>query len=133
MMDGRWAIAALVTVATLLELAHAAPAQEPFRRDPGHPQWHHNSFQDHRDAVRKMTHELLHSRAQVPFPIELEVNVVLLGFLNDGGYRFHLDHDKLHHHMKSSYPSHRPSCLETGEMLDIEFDMSYNVIPHRCR
>jgi hypothetical protein len=66
MMDGRWAIAALVTVATLLELAHAAPAQEPFRRDPGHPQWHHNSFQDHRDAVRKMTHELLHSRAQVP-------------------------------------------------------------------
>lgn len=38
---------------------------EPFRRDPGNPQWHHGNFQDHRDDVRKMTHELLHSRAQV--------------------------------------------------------------------
>lgn len=55
--------------------------------------------------------------------------MVLVGFLNDGGYRFQLDHDKLHHHMRSTFPTHRPSCMETGERLDIEFDMSYNVIP----
>lgn len=66
---------------------------------------------------------------QVPFPVALEVNVVLIGFMNDGGYRFHLDHDKLHQHMKSSFPTHRPSCMETGEMLDIEFDISYNIVP----
>ncbi|KAG0575716.1 hypothetical protein M758_5G026800 [Ceratodon purpureus] len=129
MMGGRWVIVVALALLLSLQQQQAHAAKEPFRRDPGHPQWHHNSFQDHRDTVRKMTHELLHSRAQVPFPIALEVNVVLVGFLNDGGYRFHLDHDKLHHHMKSSYPSHRPSCMETGEMLDIEFDMSYNVIP----
>lgn len=68
---------------------------------------------------------------QVPFPIPFEVNVVLIGFLNDGGYRFHLDHEKLQQHMKAQFPSHRPSCMETGERLDIEFDMSYNVIPVR--
>lgn len=38
---------------------------EPFRRDPGNPNWHHGNFQDHRDDVRKMTHELIHQRAEV--------------------------------------------------------------------
>ena len=80
---------------------------------------------------RVLLYCLFSCEIQVPFPVALEVNVVLVGFLNDGGYRFHLAHDKLHHHMKSSYPTHRPSCMETGEMLDIEFDMSYNVIPVR--
>lgn len=64
MMGARFALA-VVFVAILFSLQGAHTAQEPFRRDPGHPQWHHNSFQDHRDTVRKMTHELLHSRAQV--------------------------------------------------------------------
>lgn len=61
----------------------------------------------------------------------LEVNVILVGFLNDGGYRFKIDHDKLYEHMKQTFPTHRPACMETGEVLDIEFDLSYNVIPVR--
>lgn len=70
---------------------------------------------------------------QVPFPVPLEVNVILVGFLNDGGYRFKIDHDKLYEHMKQTFPTHRPACMETGEVLDIEFDMSYNVIPVRFK
>lgn len=53
----------LIAVVALIGVVHAA--KEPFRRDPGHPQWHHGSFQDHRSDVRRMTHELLHSPAQV--------------------------------------------------------------------
>ncbi|XP_024397913.1 uncharacterized protein [Physcomitrium patens] len=131
MVGERWTVVAIaVAILPLLaSLKEAGAVTDPFRRDPGHPQWHHGNFQDHKDNVRRMTHELLHSRAQVPFPVALEVNVVLIGFMNDGGYRFHLDHDKLHQHMKSSFPTHRPSCMETGEMLDIEFDISYNIVP----
>ncbi|CAK9871609.1 unnamed protein product [Sphagnum jensenii] len=102
---------------------------EPFRRDPGHPQWHHGSFQDHSEDVRKMTHDLLHSRIQVPFPVPLEVNVVLVGFLGDGGYRFQLDGNMLQEHLKKTFPSHRPACLETGALLEIEHQLTYNVIP----
>lgn len=59
------AVVNLLLIALLLLLVPIQAATEPFRRDPGHPQWHHGSFQDHRDTVRKMTHELLHSSAQV--------------------------------------------------------------------
>ena len=56
-------VIAIISPVLLLEVVYAA--KEPFRRDPGHPQWHHGSFQDHRDDVRRLTHELLHSRGQV--------------------------------------------------------------------
>lgn len=66
---------------------------------------------------------------QVPFQVPLEVNVVLIGFSGDGGYRYNLDAHKLEEFLGASFPSHRPSCLETGEPIDIEHHIVYNVFP----
>jgi hypothetical protein len=57
----------------------------------------------------------------------LEVNVVLIGFNGDGGYRYSVDPHKLEQLLKTSFPTHRPSCLETEELLDIEHHLVYNV------
>lgn len=104
-------------------------APQAFRRDPGHPQWHHGAFHDVRDSVRSDVRRMLHSRAEVPFQVPLEVNVVLIGFNGDGGYRYSIDSHKLEDFLKISFPSHRPSCLETGEPLDIEHQIVYNAFP----
>jgi hypothetical protein len=66
---------------------------------------------------------------QVPFQVPLEVNVVLVGFNADGGYRYSVDARKLEDFLKLSFPTHRPSCLETGEPIDIEHHIIYNAIP----
>jgi hypothetical protein len=71
---------------------------------------------------------MLHTRAEVPFQVPLEVNVVLIGFNGDGGYRYPLDGHKLEEFLKASFPFHRPSCFETGEQIDIEHHIMYNVI-----
>lgn len=65
---------------------------------------------------------------QVPFQVPLEVNIVLVGFDGDGGYRYMLDVHKLEDFLKGSFPTHRPSCLETGEPIDIEHHIIYNAI-----
>jgi len=65
---------------------------------------------------------------QVPFQVPLEVNVVLIGFNGDGGYRYYLDGHKLEEFQKMGFPLHRPSCFETGEPIDIEHHIMYNVI-----
>jgi hypothetical protein len=65
---------------------------------------------------------------QVPFQVPLEVNVVLIGFNGDGGYRYPLDGHKLEEFLKMGFPLHRPSCFETGEPIDIEHHIMYNVI-----
>lgn len=66
---------------------------------------------------------------QVPFQVPLEVNVVLIGFSGDGGYRYTMDSQKLEEFLRVGFPSHRPSCLETGEPLDIEHHMVFNAFP----
>ncbi|RVW19454.1 hypothetical protein CK203_114597 [Vitis vinifera] len=66
---------------------------------------------------------------KVPFQVPLEVNIVLIGFNNDGGYRYTVDAHKLEEFLRISFPSHRPSCLETSEPLDIEHHIVYNVFP----
>lgn len=68
---------------------------------------------------------------QVPFQVPLEVNVVLVGFSGDGGYRYTIDAHKLEEFLGISFPSYRPSCLETGEPLDIEHHIVYNALPVR--
>ncbi|CAI0626532.1 unnamed protein product [Linum tenue] len=113
----------------LLLLTRSDSAPQPFRRDPGHPQWHHGAFHDVRESVRSDVRRMLHTRAEVPFQVPLEVNVVLVGFNGDGGYRYSLDVQKLEEFLKLSFPTHRPSCLETGELLDIEHHLIYNVFP----
>ncbi|KAI4334990.1 hypothetical protein L6164_013680 [Bauhinia variegata] len=112
-----------------LLLTRSESAPQAFRRDPGHPQWHHGAFHDVRDSVRSDVRRMLHSRAEVPFQAPLEVNIVLIGFNNDGGYRFSVDAHQLEQLLKISFPSHRPSCLETGEPLDIEHHIVYNAFP----
>ncbi|PRQ39472.1 hypothetical protein RchiOBHm_Chr4g0425571 [Rosa chinensis] len=104
-------------------------APQAFRRDPGHPQWHHGAFHDVRDTIRSDVRRMLHSRAEVPFQVPLEVNVVLVGFNGDGGYRYSVDAHKLEELLKISFPTHRPACLETGEALDIEHQIVYNAFP----
>ncbi|CAA7388263.1 unnamed protein product [Spirodela intermedia] len=118
---------AVASVCLLCPLAVAAP--KPFRRDPGHPHWHHGAFHDVQDTIRADVRRMLHSRAEVPFEVPLEVNVVLVGFSDDAGYRYALDAHKLEEFLKASFPTHRPSCLETGEPIDIEHHIVYNVIP----
>ncbi|KAG6483974.1 hypothetical protein ZIOFF_060767 [Zingiber officinale] len=118
----------LLLASFLLPLA-AESAQQAFRRDPGHPQWHHGAFHDLQSTVREDVRRMLHTRAEVPFQVPLEVNIVLIGFNADGGYRYKLDAHRLEEFLKISFPTHRPSCLETGEPIDIEHHISYNAIP----
>lgn len=66
---------------------------------------------------------------QVPFQIPFEVNVVLVGFNADGGYRYSLDVHKLGTILKEVFPTHRPTCLETAQQLDIEHNLYYSVLP----
>ncbi|KAL0376345.1 UNVERIFIED_CONTAM: hypothetical protein Scaly_0752100 [Sesamum calycinum] len=93
----------------LFSLISVESAPQAYRRDPGHPTWHHGAFHDVKDSVRSDVRQMLHSRAEVPFQVPLEVNVVLIGFNGDGGYR--------------------PSCLETGQPLDIEHHVVFNAFP----
>ncbi|KAK9288081.1 hypothetical protein L1049_016528 [Liquidambar formosana] len=120
---------ALIFSLSLLLLQSESAPQAAFRRDPGHPQWHHGAFQDVRDSVRSDVRRMLHTRAEVPFQVPLEVNVVLIGLNGDGGYRYTVDSHKLEEFLRVSFPSHRPSCLETGEPLDIEHHLVYNAFP----
>ncbi|CAA0829411.1 Unknown protein [Striga hermonthica] len=113
----------------LLSLICVESAVQPYRRDPGHPAWHHGAFQDVKDSVRSDVRQMLHSRAEVPFQVPLEVNVVLIGFNGDGGYRYRIDSHKLEEFLRVGFPSHRPSCLETGQPLDIEHHVVFNAFP----
>ncbi|KAF7837703.1 Pleiotropic drug resistance protein 3 isoform D [Senna tora] len=112
-----------------LLLTHSESVQQAFKKQSGPPQWHHGAFHDVQDSVRSDVRRMLHSRAEVPFQVPLEVNVVLVGFSGDGGYRYSLDAHQLEQLLKISFPSHRPSCLETGELLDIEHHLVYNAFP----
>uniref|UniRef100_A0A2P2K0J6 Uncharacterized protein MANES_03G205800 n=1 Tax=Rhizophora mucronata TaxID=61149 RepID=A0A2P2K0J6_RHIMU len=117
----------IFTLCLLASVSQSAP--QAFRRDPGHPQWHHGAFHDVRDSVRSEVRRMLHTRAEVPFQVPLEVNIVLIGFNGDGGYRYSLESHKLEEFLKVSFSTHRPSCLQTGEPLDIEHHVVYNAFP----
>lgn len=39
--------------------------QQAFKRDPGHPHWHHSAFLEVRDSVRSDVRRTLHTRAEV--------------------------------------------------------------------
>lgn len=49
----------------LLSLIWVESAPRAYRRDPGHPTWHHGAFQDVKDSVRSDVRQMLHSRAEV--------------------------------------------------------------------
>nr|GEW22713.1 capsid protein [Tanacetum cinerariifolium] len=118
----------LLHIFIIITTLHVTESTSAYRRDPGHPQWHHSAFHDVKDSVRSDVHRMLHSRAEVPFQVPLEVNVILVGFSGDGGYRYTLDSSSLQEFLQVGFPSLRPSCLETGEPLDIEHHMVFNVV-----
>ncbi|XVF66098.1 hypothetical protein PTKIN_Ptkin10aG0007000 [Pterospermum kingtungense] len=133
-MESRSSLSSLLSwalfIVALSGLAtHSESAPQAFKRDPGHPHWHHSAFLDVRDSVRSDVRRTLHTRAEVPFQVPLEVNVVLIGLNGDGGYRYTVDAPKLEEFLRVSFPSHRPSCFETGEPLDIEHHVVYNAFP----
>ena len=57
----------------------------------------------------------------------LEINVALLGFNSDGAYNFQIDEKELADFFMKSFPEHQPSCLETGQPLEISYQLKYNV------
>ncbi|KAK8671221.1 hypothetical protein V6N13_037822 [Hibiscus sabdariffa] len=129
-MESRSRLSFMLFLVALSGLApHSESVQQAFKRDPGHPHWHHSAFLEVRDSVRSDVRRTLHTRAEVPFQVPLEVNVVLIGLNGDGGYRYTVDAPKLEEFLRVSFPSHRPSCLETGEPLDIEHHIVYNTFP----
>ncbi|KAH7277852.1 hypothetical protein KP509_38G011500 [Ceratopteris richardii] len=119
----------VLVILVLLISALKVQSLEPFRRDVGHPQWHHSAFHDIPVNYKHEMRQLLHSRAQVPFQIPLEINIVLVGLSGDGAYRYSLDEHRLGNVLKEVFPTHRPTCMETAQQLDIEHNFYYNVIP----
>lgn len=55
----------MVALNLLLIINQSESAPQAFRRDPGHPQWHHGAFHDVRDTIRSEVRRLLHTRAEV--------------------------------------------------------------------
>ena len=64
------AVPVLILTLTVVAIQSASAAPEAFRRDPGHPQWHHGAFHEVRDSVRSDVRRMLHTRAEVfVFPL----------------------------------------------------------------
>eukprot|EP00850_Spirogloea_muscicola_P013627 SM000093S24438 [mRNA] locus=s93:351148:356688:- [translate_table: standard] len=100
----------------------------PAVRGPMASPWHHAPLEGRAAAaVRESAHSLLHQRTETPLRVPLEVNVVLVGFGGDAGYRFLLDVEALREFMQRSFAAFRPTCLETGRMLEVEHELSYVV------
>ena len=59
--------------------------------------------------------------------VPLEINVALLGFNGDGAYQFQIAEKELADFLQKSLPEHRPSCLETGQQLEISYQLKYTV------
>lgn len=55
----------IISALSLILVVPSESAPQAFRRDPGHPQWHHGAFQDVKDSVRSDLRRMLHSRAEV--------------------------------------------------------------------
>lgn len=72
----------LALLSLLLTQSNSAP--QAFKRETGHPQWHHGAFHDVRDNVRSDVRRMLHSRAEVSFffrQIKININVQLVYLL----------------------------------------------------
>ena len=85
-------------------------------------------FEEIRGEVRRSAHSFLHDRTDNPLRLPLEVNVVLVGFDGEGGFRHSVDERALADFLRDSFGRYRPSCLETGEQLEVEVELRYNVL-----
>lgn len=65
-MRSNWSLfyaSSILALSLLVLQSESAP--QAFRRDPGHPQWHHGAFHDVKDSVRSDVRRMLHTRAEV--------------------------------------------------------------------
>lgn len=137
----RWIALALVLAATLVPSSLASSSSPPSgsgavsssdsvsRRLLGRQsRWHHAMFEEIRGEVRRSAHSFLHDRTDNPLRLPLEVNVVLVGFDGEGGFRHSVDERALADFLRDSFDRYRPSCLETGEQLEVEVELRYNVL-----
>ena len=137
----RWIALALVLAATLVPSSLASSSSPPSgsgavssfdsvsRRLLGRQsRWHHAMFEEIRGEVRRSAHSFLHDRTDNPLRLPLEVNVVLVGFDGEGGFRHSVDERALADFLRDSFGRYRPSCLETGEQLEVEVELRYNVL-----
>ena len=137
----RWIALALVLAATLVPSSLASSSSPPSgsasasasasasRRLLGRQsRWRHAMFEEIRGEVRRSAHSFLHDRTDRPLRLPLEVNVVLVGFDGEGGFRHRVDERALADFLRDSFGRYRPSCLETGEQLEVEVELRYNVL-----
>ena len=90
--------------------------------------WTHALFEKVRGEVQKSAHALLHDRHDAPLVLPLEVNIVLVGFDGDGGYRYRADANALETFLRDSFGHFRPSSMTTGRPLEVSIELHYNVI-----
>ena len=90
--------------------------------------WTHALFEKVRGEVQKSAHALLHDRHDAPLVLPLEVNIVLVGFDGDGGYRYRADANALETFLRDSFGHFRPSSMTTGRPLAVSIELHYNVI-----
>ena len=90
--------------------------------------WTHALFEKVRGEVQRSAHALLHDRHDAPLVLPLEVNIVLVGFDGDGGYRYRADAKALETFLRQSFGHFRPSSMSTGRPLEVSIELHYNVV-----
>ena len=90
--------------------------------------WTHALFEKVRGEVQRSAHALLHDRHDAPLVLPLEVNIVLVGFDGDGGYRYRADAEALETFLRQSFGHFRPSSMSTGRPLEVSIELHYNVV-----
>eukprot|EP00271_Cylindrocystis_brebissonii_P007403 TRINITY_DN20905_c0_g1_i1.p1 TRINITY_DN20905_c0_g1~~TRINITY_DN20905_c0_g1_i1.p1 ORF type:complete len:878 (+),score=185.38 TRINITY_DN20905_c0_g1_i1:86-2719(+) len=106
----------------------AIPSPGAFKGGTGKSKWHHGLFEGVRPVVQDRIRNVLHTQKETAVTVPLELNIVLVGFDGDGGYRFKLDMEALRQLLQRSYPTHRPACLETGALLEVEHRLTYVIL-----
>ncbi|RWW42985.1 hypothetical protein BHE74_00051411, partial [Ensete ventricosum] len=113
-------LASLFLASFLLPYAVESSAQA-FRRDPGHPQWHHGAFHDVLGTVRDDVRRMLHTRAEVcNFDLYRPVRVVHTG---PPGYRY------ADCPLPGGFVKNRPSTVDFGcrRLIEEEIDLRRSI------
>ena len=61
-------------------------------------------------------------------PVGITINVALMGFNGDGGYGYTLEEESLERLLNDALPVYRPSSMEDKKLLDVEYQIIYNVV-----
>ena len=61
-------------------------------------------------------------------PLQIDVNIGLLGFNADGAWQLEINAGELHGLLSTLLPERRPSCGPEGVSLDVVYRLNYNVV-----